>query len=252
MRQIPSKIKPKAGFSHFIHIAFTIVLPILLLVLVRLQFYQLSIGAALIVLSKWRMFAVKPRHWPANIRANGVDLIVGLSLLVFMINASSASLQAVWALTYAVWLLLLKPQSGDFGVSLQALVAEAVGLVALFLVAGSASLVLLVLGAWAISYIAARHFFSNFEETHIRFLTSVWAYFSAALVWLLSHWLLFYGPVAQVALLLTVIGFGLGGLYYLEKSDRASVAMRRQVVFVLFAVTLIVITLSDWGDKAIK
>lgn len=252
MRQIPSKIKPKAGFAHFIHIAFTVVLPILLLVLVRLEFYQLSIGAAIIVLSKWRMFAVKPRHWPANIRANGVDLIVGLSLLIFMINAGSASLQIVWAASYAAWLLILKPQSGDLGVSLQALVAQAVGLIALFLVAGGASLVLLVLAAWAVSYIAARHFFSNFEESNIRFLTAIWGYFSAALVWLLSHWLLFYGPVAQVALLLTVIGFGLGGLYYLEKSDRASVAMRRQVVFVLFAVTLIVITLSDWGDKAIK
>jgi hypothetical protein len=252
MRQIPTKMKPKAGFSHFIHIAFTSILPILLLILVRLRFYQLSIGITLIILSKWRMFAVKPRHWPANIRANAVDIIVGLSALIFMIHSNSGVLQLFWAVAYGAWLLILKPQSSDLGVPLQAITAQSVGLVALFIAWGSAPLLTLVICVWLISYVSARHFFASFEEPYIRFLSSTWAYLAAALTWLLGHWLLFYGPVAQPALLLSVIAFGVGGMYYLEKSDRSSIVLRRQIVFVLFAVTLIVLTFSDWGDKAIK
>lgn len=252
MRQIPTKIKPKAGFSHFLHIALTSVLPLLLLILVRLRFYQLPIGVALILLSKWRMLAVKPRHWPANVRSNAVDIIVGLSALIFMINSHSGVFQLFWAVAYGAWLLVLKPQSTDLGVSLQALVAQSAGLSALFIAWGSAPLVTLVVSGWVVSYVTARHFFSNFEEPLVRFLSAVWAYATAALIWILSHWLLFYGPVAQPALLLSVIAFGLGGMYYLEKSDRSSIGLRRQIVFVLFAVTIIVLTFSDWGDKAIK
>jgi hypothetical protein len=252
MRQIPAKIKPKAGFSHFIHIALMCLLPIILLVLVRLKFSQLPIGITLIMLSKWRMFAVKPRHWPANIRANAVDIIVGLSVLIFMIHAPNGALQILWAVLYGVWLLQIKPQSGALGVSLQALIAQSLGLSALFLSWGGAPLYVLVIFAWLITYMAARHYFGSFEESYSRYLSAVWSYFASTLTWILGHWLLFYGPVAQPALLLSVIGFGLGGIYYLEKSDRSSVVLRRQIIFVIFAVTIIVLTFSEWGDKAIR
>ena len=251
MRQIASKIKPAAGFSHFIYFALTLLLPTLMFVLVRLQFFQLQLGIALILLSKWRMFAVKPRYWAANIRANAVDIIVGLSALIFMIHGDSQLFQLLWAVLYGVWLIVLKPQSSAWGVSLQALIAQSVGLVASLLAWGDTQIIVLVAGAWLVCYMSARHFFANFEEGLTRYLALVWAYFAAALMWILSHWLLFYGPVAQPALLLSVIGFGLGGIYYLEKSDRMSVVLRRQIVFVMFAVVIIVLTFSDWGDKAI-
>lgn len=249
MNKIAAKIKPASGFSHFVHIALTTLLPALLFIFVRTRFFQLA--GLLILLSKWRMFAVKPRHWPANIRANGVDLIVGLSALVFMIQSGSQLMQLVWACAYGAWLLLLKPQSSTLGVSVQALISQLVGLVALFLAWGSKPIYVLVVAVWLICYLSARHFFANFEEDLTRFLAYVWAYFAAALTWILGHWLLFYGPIAQPALLLSVTGFGLGGMYYLEKTDRITVTLRRQLIFVMLAVILIVITFSDWGDKTI-
>lgn len=251
MAQIISKIKPAVGFSHFIHIALTCLLPALLFVLVRLRFFELQLGVSLILLSKWRMFAVKPRHWLANIRANAVDIIVGLSVLIFMIHSGSQLLQLFWAVMYGMWLIILKPQSNSLGVSLQAFIAQSIGLAALLIAWGDSALLVLVLGAWLTSYMAARHFFASFEEPLTRFMSAVWGYFAAAMLWILGHWLLFYGPIAQPALLLSVISFGLGGIYYLEKSDRMSVVLRRQIIFVVFAVVLIVLTFSDWGDKAI-
>lgn len=249
MRQLTSRIKPTVGYSHFLHLGLTALLPALIFVLVSVQFSAL--GLLLIVLSKWRMFAVKPRHWPANIRANAVDIMVGVSLLIFMVNSSSQSWQLVWAVVYGIWLVFIKPNSTVFMVSVQALIAQLVALMALFLALSEAPSYVLVIACWVICYVAARHFFFSFDESLTKVLSYTWGYFGAALAWVLSHWLLFYGQMAQITLLLSVIGFGLAALYYLGKTDRLSQLLRRQFVFVMVAIVAIVIAFSDWGDKAI-
>lgn len=249
MKAVTAKIKPASGFSHFFHVILTALFPLLLFIFIRLDFFSLAV--ALVVLSKWRMFAVKPRHWPANIRANAVDLIVGLSIVVFMSNAGSQSIQAGWAVMYALWLIYVKPKSTFFGVTIQALVAQFAGLTALFINWGDSSIAVLVILAWLVCYSAARHFFTTFDEPLTRFLSDVWAYFGAALTWVLSHWLLFYGVVAQPTLILTVLGFGLSGIYYLDQEDRLSAHLKRQIVFIMIAIIVIVITFSDWGNKAV-
>ncbi len=249
MKKVLARLRPKGGLAHFFHLSLTVLLPALVFVLVRIHFAQLAL--ALILLSKWRMLAVKPRHWPAIIRANAIDLGVGISFLILMTHGNSQQWQLVWAAAYGVWLLLIKPGSSLLMVSLQALIGQVIGLTALFVQFGAADTWALTILAWLICYSAARHFFSSFDEPLTRLLAYAWGYFAAALVWLLAHWLLFYGAVAQPTLLLTVLGFGLGTLYYLEKSERLSLLWRRQFVFVMIAIVIIVITFSDWGDKTI-
>lgn len=249
MRQLAAKIKPASGFSHLVHIGLLILLPALVFVFVRINLVGLAI--AIIVLSKWRMLAVKPRHWPANVRANSIDIIVGLSFLIFMIYSSTQITQLMWAASYGIWLILLKPKSGLLAVSLQAFIGQLLGLSALFLYWGDAPIYVLVGLGWLACYAAARHFFSSFDEPLTRFFSYVWGYFGAALIWILGHWLLFYGVVSQPTLLLSVIGFGLGGLYYLKETDRLSLVLRRQIIFVMAAVIVIVLAFSDWGDKAV-
>lgn len=250
MPGIVAKMKPRSGFAHIVHIILVALLPAILFVLVRINFDQLAL--ALILLSKWRMFAVRPRHWPANIRANSVDLIVGISTLVFMTNSSnSATWQLIWAVTYALWLLLLKPRSDIFSVSLQAAVGQLAGLMAIFLQWSDAPLIVLVAAVWAVCYSAARHFFVSFEEPYTSLYAHVWGYFGAALTWVLGHWLLFYGALAQPTLLIGVIGYGLATLYYLDQRDRLSVLMRRQFVFIMIAIVTIVLVFSNWGDRTI-
>ncbi len=251
MRQRFAKYKPATGYSHLIHIALTLLLPAIIFVIVRLGFYQLELGLAVILLSKWRIFAVKPRHWPANLRVNAVDLIVGLSVLVFMVQSSTQLLQLFWAIIYGIWLLYIKPMSNVQGSSIQALIAMTFGFSALFIALGGSSLYVLVILAWLLGYMTSRHFLIAFEEPLIKYLAYVWAYFCAALTWILGHWLLFYGPIAQPALLISILGFGFSGIYYLHRSDKSSVILRRQIVFVVFAILVIIITFSDWGDKAI-
>jgi hypothetical protein len=249
MPSISSKIKPASGFSYIVHLFLTALLPALVFVFVRLGFIELAV--ALILLSKWRMFAVKPRHWPANIRANAVDLIAGLSFLTFMVHSDSQSIQLVWAAIYGVWLVAIKPSSNPLGVFAQAFISMVVGLIALFLQWGDAPIYFLVVAGWVICYSAARHFFASFDEPLTRFLSNVWGLFGASMIWILGHWLLFYGVVAQPALLLSVMGFSLGAIYYLDQTDKLSVPIRRQLVFVMIAIIMIVLVASNWGDRTI-
>ncbi len=218
-------------------------------VLVRINL--VPIAAALILMSKWRMFAVRPRYWPANIRANAVDLIIGFSLLVFMSNTTAMSWQLAWALVYSIWLIYIKPGSSVWKVTLQAGLGQLFGLMAVYMAWGSAQSIVLVIATWVVCYVSARHFFTAFDEERSALLSHLWGYFGAATAWVLAHWLLYYGLLSQVTLILSVIGFGLAALYYLDQTDRLSPLLRRQFVFIMIAIVVVVLIFSDWGDKAI-
>lgn len=246
---VVSKVKPKDGFSHFFHIIFVTVLPLALYVLVRIDFASLAI--ALVLLSKWRMFSVKARHWPANIRANAVDITVGVSTVLFMSKATSVSIQLLWVVAYIVWLLLIKPKSTVIWIGVQAMIGQAMGLFGLYVVYGRASVSVLVLITALLCYASARHYFSAFDETLGRTTAYVWAYFGASVTWLLTHWLIYYGVLAQPALIISLVGYTLAALYYLQHTDRLSKGTRRQFVIVLTAILIFLVVFSDWGDKTI-
>ncbi|MBX4201937.1 hypothetical protein KW803_03560, partial [Candidatus Saccharibacteria bacterium] len=201
MPRIPARIKPTKGFSHLLYVGLNVLLPILAYILVRIDFVGLAI--LLVLLSKWRMFAVRPRYWIANIIQNGVDIMVAVSLIIFMASTSVVWWQLFWAILYGVWLLWLKPRYDVLSVSAQAMVAQLLGLSVLYIKFGDGSIVALVAGTWLVSYLAARHFLTSFEESHSALLAHIWAYFSASLAFVLSHWLLFYGSIAQIIVILT-------------------------------------------------
>lgn len=249
MRLLLRKLKPASGFAHFFHLALLVLLPALIFVLVRLDFVQLALS--IIVLSKWRMFAVRPRFWAANIRANAIDLIVGLSVVLFMQHAGGFGLQLLWAVLYAAWLIYIKPASGTLMITAQAFIGQLAGLMALYLVWDSGPLYGLTLATGVICFLAARHFLDTFDEPYARMLAYIWGYFGAALAWVLGHWLLFYGVVSQIALLLSALGYGLAVLYYLDHYDRLGKGTRRQIVFIMLAIVVVVLAFSDWGDKVV-
>ncbi|HSW36903.1 MAG TPA: hypothetical protein VLG37_00880 [Candidatus Saccharimonadales bacterium] len=247
MNPLISKIKPANGFSYLLHLGLVMLMPALVLILVRLDFVPLALSV--ILLSKWRMFAVRPRFWPVNIRANAIDIIVGLSTVLFISHTASGFWQLLWAALYGIWLTLIKPTSGVIMVSVQAFLGQMIGLMALYLVWRDGPLYGLVLLSGLLGYLAARHFFDSFEEPYGKLLSYSWGYFAAALTWLLGHWLLFYGLVAQPTLLLSTIGYGLATIYYLDHNERLSSGLRRQFIFIMIAIVLVVLTFSDWGDK---
>lgn len=249
MRSLLRKFTPTSGFAHFLHLAFLLVLPAAVFILVRLDFVQLAV--AIIILSKWRMLAVRPRFWPVNIRANAVDLMVGLSAVAFMTQTGNVWFQLGWAVLYAAWLLAVKPATSTLMIAVQAGIGQLAALMALYVAWGDGPLYGLSLVTGLICYLAARHFLDAFDEPYAKMLAYTWAYFGAALAWLLSHWLLFYGVIAQPTLLLSTIGYGLAGMYYLDHYDRLGKGHRRQFIFIMLAVVLVILAFSDWGDKVV-
>ncbi len=247
--RIRAKVKPTKGYAYVFHMLLTAALPILLYVLVRTGFFQVAV--AVVLISKWRIFAVRPRFWPAIVRANSVDVIVSLSSIIFMNQTHSSWLQLFWMGLLILWQVIVKPSRATFGVSAQATIAQTYGLGALLVAWPAAPLFNLVVASWIICYLSARHFLANFDEPHAPLYAHVWAYFSAALVWISVHWLLYYTTIAQPVLLLSVLGFGLGGLYYLQESDKLSDFLRRQIILIMVAVIVVVFVFSDWGSKIV-
>lgn len=231
------------------HLALVFVLPAAVFVLVQLEF--IAIAYLLIVLAKWRMFAVRPRFWAANIRANSVDLMVGLSIVVFMTHTDSMIVQALWVVIYTVWLLAIKPGTSIASVTVQACLGQLAALMALYLVWVDGPVFGLTLLTGLFCFLAARHFFDTFDEPYARMLSFIWGYFGAALAWLLSHWLLYYHGVALPTLLLSTLGYGLAVIYYLDHNDRLSKAVQRQFIFIMVAIVVVLLAFSDWGDKVV-
>lgn len=250
MQPLLRKLKPTSGISHFLHLCLLVILPAAVFVLVKLNFVQIALS--IVVLSKWRMFAVRPRFWSANIRANAVDLMVGLSIVLFMTHSGGSTwLQLLWAALYAVWLIAIKPATALWVVTGQAFIGQLAALMALYLAWANGPTWGLTVLTGLICFLAARHFFEPFDEVYSRMLSYLWGYFGAALAWVLSHWLLYYHGLAQPTLLLSALGYGLAVLYYLDHNDKLSKGMRRQFVFIMLAVVLVVLAFSDWGDKVV-
>ena len=236
-------------YASFVHIILTAVLPLLLYVLVILGFSPLAFS--LVVLSKWRMFAVKSRHWFANIRANAVDIFAGFSAIMYMSATTERRWQLLVVAAYTAWLLFIKPQSSAFWVGAQALISQTLMLSAVFLQWSDASETWLTIAVWAVTYLSARHFLSVYDEAMARATAYVWAFFCASLTWLSVHWLLYYRSVSQPALIITVIAYGVGVLYYLQHTDKMKKGIRRQFIVLMVAVVMFILAFSDWSGDII-
>lgn len=241
--------KPKGRFAGFLHFLLLALVPATVYVLIRLEF--VAFAFLVVALSKWRMFAVKPRHWVANIRTNAVDIFVGMSAVVFMSLTDIILYQIVWVVLYALWLLFMKPKSTPIWIGLQALLAQTLSLVALFLVWNEVGETGLVIAVWGVTYLCARHFLAAFDESMARASAYVWAFFAASLTWVSSHWLLYYKAISQPALILTIVGYCMAALYYLDHTERLKKSVRRQFILLAVAAVAFVLFLSEWSGEII-
>ncbi len=240
------RFRPASKASSAVHTFLNIFLAVLILAIIADPISLPGAAVAVLLLSKWRMLAVKPRHWLANIRANIVDVSVGLAVIAFISGTGSLITQLLWVGLYSCWLILLKPRSDTFSIALQAMIAQALALVAFYESFSNSSVVMVVLVTWLICYSSARHFFSGFEDEDAHLISHVWGIFGAQMAWVLSHWTLTYGFVPQIALLLTVIGYSLAVCYYLHSLSRLKVNVRNQFIFVTILVIVVVALFSEW------
>lgn len=204
-----------------------------------------------VVLSKWRVFAVRPRYWFANLQANLIDAFVAASFVTLLwLAAGNLVLQLVLAGLLAVWLIVIKPRTKRNWVLSQSLICQALSLTALFSLAYNSIALVVVAVSWLIGYVSARHAISAYNEESERTLLSlIWGLVVAELSWLAYHWTIAYTIVGQVkvpemVLIVSLLGFLAISAYEVIRSERQHWARRLRwpasfVVFVLL--TLLVL-----------
>jgi hypothetical protein len=223
--QFLKTIKKRSFLSEVIYITLNVGLAILLLVIIRTT-GSLWFAFALVLLGKWRIFAVRPRFWLANLQANLVSIIVSLSfvVLLYVINISDAGTmqilisQIVLVILDICWLLFLKSQSKRIYVVAQAGIALFVGVTALYNLSYWWIATPVVLLMWLVGYSTARHVLGSYdEEKHTALLSLAWGLILAEIGWIAYHWTIAYRLPAATNILLpqvTIIILCLGFLTY--------------------------------------
>lgn len=250
-------VRKRSFLSELIYTALNIGLAIAVL-LVVLYTESVWFAIALVVLSKWRVFAVRPRFWWANLQSNLVDFIVSVSVVVHMSGINSSPIEEGpkfllllgFVASYIVWLLLIKPRSKRSYMAAQAGIATFLGMSALFTVSFNWPASVVVVLSWLIAYASARHVLSTYDnETHNFFLSLAWGVVVAEISWVAYHWAIAYPlPVfpslmlPQVALIVSLISF-LAFKCYDSFYKHSKIRMTDVLLPLLFTVSVLVVLL---------
>jgi hypothetical protein len=242
--------KRRSLLSEIIYVLLNVALAVGLLVIVWAIASPYA-AFALVLLSKWRVLAVRPRYWFANLQANMVDVIVGMSMVVLLYAANGALVtQIILTLLYIVWLLVIKPRSKRAFVAIQAGAAVFLGTTALVQVSYDWFASLVVVFMWVIGYSAARHILGSYDEAHTSFYSLVWGLVLAEIGWLTYHWTFAYGlpgvgdiQLSQAALI--VLGFSfIAERVYASYTKHGAVRSNDVTLPILLSVSVILILLT--------
>lgn len=251
-------VRRRTFLSEAVYVVLNVALAIAVLAIIRYT-ESIPLAFALVAVSKWRVLAVRPRYWLANLRSNLIDFIVSISVVLHMYTVNSSAMLdddrkflilGIMTALYIAWLLFLKPRSSRAMVAVQAGVAVLVGVAALFTVSYSWPVSIVVLGMWGIGFAAARHALGPYdEETHGMFLSLVWGLVFAEIGWVAYHWTIAYSlpfvssllipQVAIISVLVCLVGYKAYDSFYHHSKIRAYDI----VLPVLFTVSIIAVLL---------
>ncbi len=174
-----------------------------------------ALGIILVLLSKWRVFAVRGRYLWLNIKSNLVDMIVGISVVLLTYYAGAAVLPVdfVLAAFYCAWLLFIKPMSSEKAALAQSLVAVFLGISAAAIMSANLNAIVLVLLAFLIGYAASRHILVQSSDKDFTLTTLVCGLVFAEVAWLCQSWSIIYTfgatgiRIPQITIILTIFAF---------------------------------------------
>jgi len=241
----------RSRLSEVVYVAMNLAYAGLLWALVA-TFDPPVLAYGLVALSKWRVFAVRPRFWFANLQANLIDTLMGVSIVTLLwLSNGHTEVQAILTVVFAVWLVVLKPRSKQNFMIIQAGLTLFVSMTALFSVAYAIPQLLVVAVCWIIGYATARHVLSSYNNESDRVLLAlVWSFIVAELGWLGYHWTVAYGlsesfKIPQIAIVLSLIAFIVSkayGLYHHSPNGRINMkVLRWPLLFVIFTLLILLV-----------
>ena len=152
-------------------------------------------GILLVLLSKWRVIAVRPRYWWLNIKANLVDFIVGASLVFLVYLAGTDNLNAwhgILTAIYALWLVFIKPQTSAFFTCIQAACAIFFGSFAVSIGLAQFNPIFCSIASFVIGYGSSRHVLTQGDDRDFTLSTFISGMLMTELSWIFYHWSIVY------------------------------------------------------------
>ncbi len=173
------------------------------------------LGIILVLVSKWRIFAVRSRYLWLNIKSNLVDLIVGISvvMLAYYSGTSLAPVHFILAGFYTIWLLFIKPLSSENATLAQSLIAVFLGISATTIMTSMANSLAASAAAFVVGYAASRHVLAQTNDQDFTLTTLICGLVFAEVTWLCFSWSIIYTfgatgiRIPQAAIILTIFAF---------------------------------------------
>ena len=173
------------------------------------------LGLILVLVSKWRVFAVRARFLLLNIKSNLVDIIVGVSvvLLTYFAGPTLLPVDFILMIIYSVWLLIIKPLSSENATLIQSLFAVFLGISAAAIMSAELNPIVITFLAFIIGYAASRHVLSQSNDKEFTLTTLVCGVVFAEIAWLCHSWNIIYTfgdtgiRIPQIAIILTIFSF---------------------------------------------
>lgn len=214
------------------------------------------IGLLLVLISKWRVFAVRPRYLMVNILSSLVDFIVGASFVIIAYCSGTTFLpiHAVLAIGYTIWLLFIKPRSSEVFAEIQSLIAVFLGATAITMLYASSNSIFVVVFCYLLGFAASRHILVQSDDNNFGLATISCGLISAEIAWLCSNWLIVYTfgntgiAIPQLAILLTIFSFISNRVFKssIEHDGKVNVSeILVPAIFSLLIVAIIVIWFSN-------
>jgi len=215
-------VRRRSFLSEVVYTILNIGLAIALVVVIRYT-DSILLALGLVLISKWRVLAVRARYWFVNVKSNLVDLIVSSSFVLGLYTINAAGIEdfrklvllGIATVLYILWLLILKPRSKRSYVVAQAGVAVFLGVATLYTISFNWPASIVVAAMWLIGYSAANHVLNTYDdETHSLFLSLAWGVVMAEIGWVAYHWTIAYSLpfiatlyVPQIAIIAILIAF---------------------------------------------
>lgn len=249
--------KSRNTISTFVHILMNVVLGLVSIFATALT-GSWAIGVILVLVSKWRIFAVRPRYWLLNIKSNLVDLIVGLSFVLIAYCSGTVIMPVHWLLAvgYIAWLTILKPKSSEPAAEAQSLVAVFLGITATVLLTANYNSSIIVIMAFIIGYAASRHTLIQSDDDNFSLITLVCGLISAEIAWLCHSWLIVYTfsgtgiIIPQLSIILSVFAFVFTRVHRSIIKHDGKLKFNDVVVPIIFSMVVIAVIMI-WFSKPI-
>ena len=193
------------------------------------------LGFLLVIVSKWRIFAVRPRYWLLNLKSSLVDLIIGFSFVLIAYCSGTAlpsffehpfHVHYILAALYTLWLIFIKPLSSSHGASAQSLIAVFFGTTAAVLLSATYDSSIIVLSSFFIGWAATRHVLVQSDDNNFTLVALACGLICAEIAWVFHSWLIVYTfgdtgiIIPQLSIILTVFAFAFARIYQsLIKND---------------------------------